>query len=79
MIRDSVLGTVYIHEADAEQARILSSLRVSMLWLSLFVCAFLVMLNLILTRAPTQRLNKLLKAIRNIRDGSYGQSIPRRA
>jgi signal transduction histidine kinase len=76
MIRDSVLGTVYIHEADAEQARILSSLRVSMLWLSLFVCAFLVMLNLILTRALTQRLNKLLKAIRNIRDGSYGQSIP---
>ena len=73
MIRDSVLGTVYIHEADAEQARILSSLRVSMLWLSLFVCAFLVMLNLILTRALTQR-QQAAKAI-----GIYATALTVRA
>lgn len=75
MYRGTTLGAVYLYEYDAEQAELLSSLQVTLRYGSLIICLLAILLSLILSKALTRNISKLLRGIRTVREGEYSHRV----
>ena len=71
--RSQTIGAVYAYEYDIEQASLLHSLQNTLLRISGAVLATVVMLSVLLSRVLTRRFGVLAGAIRQMREGDYGQ------
>ena len=71
--RSQTIGAVYAYEYDTEQATLLRNLQTTLLRISLGVLVFVVLSSFLLSRALTRRFSLLAGAIRQMREGDYGQ------
>ena len=71
--RSQTIGAVYAYEYDTEQATLLHNLQSTLLHISEAILAFVVALSLLLSRILTRRFGLLAAAIRQMREGDYGQ------
>ena len=71
--RSQTIGAVYAYEYDTEQATLLHNLQNTLLRISGAILAFVVVLSLVLSRMLTRRFGLLAAAIRQMREGDYGQ------
>ena len=72
LYQNQIIGAVYAYEYDTEQAALLEGMQANLLRLSAAVGAGVVMLSLVLSVALTGKIRELLRAIRQVREGSYG-------
>ncbi len=75
MYRGETLGAVYLYEYDAEQAQLLLSLQSTLRYLSIILFFAALLLSLILSKALTRNIGKLLGAIRTVREGEYSHRV----
>jgi len=73
--RGAVLGAVYLYEYDADQAALLLSVQANLRYLSIVVCVLALLLSLLLSKALTRNIGKLLRAIRTVREGEYSHRV----
>lgn len=71
LYQNQIIGAVYAYEYDTEQASLLIGLQGNLLRLSGVIGAVVLALSLILSRALTKKISKLLTAIRQVREGAY--------
>lgn len=71
--RNQTIGAVYAYEYDTEQATLLQNLKSTLLRISEAILVFVVLLSLLLSRVLTRRFGLLAAAIRQMREGDYGQ------
>ena len=71
--RSQTIGAVYAYEYDTEQASLLRSLQNTLLRISEAVLTTVVLLSVLLSRVLTRRFGVLAGAIRQMREGDYGQ------
>ena len=71
--RSQTIGAVYAYEYDTEQASLLRSMQNTLLRISEAVLAIVIVLSLLLSRILTRRFGVLAGAIRQMREGDYGQ------
>ncbi len=69
------LGAVYLYEYDADQAELLQTFQETLAYLSVFICVGAVTLSLVLSKALTRNIAKLLRAIRTVREGEYSHRV----
>ncbi len=67
------IGAVYAYEYDTEQATLLRNLQNTLLRISEAVLLFVAVLSILLSRVLTRRFGLLAGAIRQMREGDYGQ------
>lgn len=72
---NTIIGSVYLYEYDAEQAEILLGLQSNLRNITLLVCVFAVLVSVFLSRMVTYRMNNLLAAIRTFQEGNYTHRI----
>jgi len=73
--RGKTLGAVYLYEYDADQAELLLSVMFNLRYLSMIVCCAALLLSLLLSKALTRNIGKLLGAIRTVREGEYSHRV----
>ncbi len=73
LYQNQIIGGVYVYDYDTQQASLLESLRNNLFSISAGVAALVLGMSLIFSRQLTQRLGKLLAAIRGVREGAYNQ------
>lgn len=71
LYRDQIIGAVYAYEYDTGQAALLVGLQNNLLKLSAVIGAVVLVLSLILSKALTTKIGRLLTAIRQVREGAY--------
>lgn len=71
LYRNQIIGAVYAYEYDTEQAALLEGLQGNLLRLSAIIAVVVVGLSVVLSRALTQKIGRLLTAIRQVRAGAY--------
>ncbi|MCI9121202.1 MAG: HAMP domain-containing histidine kinase [Oscillibacter sp.] len=71
LYRNQIIGAVYAYEYDTEQAALLAGLQGNLLRLSAMVGGAVLVLSLILSKALTRKIGRLLTAIRQVREGAY--------
>lgn len=71
LYQNQIIGAVYAYEYDTEQASLLLGLQGNLLRLSGVIGAAVLVLSLVLSRALTKKISKLLTAIRQVREGAY--------
>ena len=71
--RSQTIGAVYAYEYDTEQASLLQNLQSTLLRISAAVLLFVALLSLVLSKILTRRFGLLAAAIRQMREGDYGQ------
>lgn len=69
--RGQIIGAVYAYEYDTEQAALLSGLQQNLWRISLVTGAVVLLISLALSKLLSARFNKLLAAIRIVREGDY--------
>lgn len=69
--RGQIIGAVYAYEYDTEQAALLSGLQQNLRRISVVTGAAVLLISLALSKLLTARFNKLLSAIRIVREGDY--------
>ncbi len=72
---NNLTGCAYVMEYDAEQGQLISSLRRSILGISIVLCLIVVVASLISSRAFTARLRKIMTSMRIIREGNYDHKV----
>ena len=73
--RNMVIGAVYLHERDTEQASLLLGIQHNLRSISLMICAVALVMSVIFSGAITRRIAALLRAIRIVREGEYGHRV----
>lgn len=71
LYQNQIIGAVYAYEFDTEQAALLAGLQENLLRLSGIIGAVVLALSLILSKAFTKKIRKLLTAIQQVREGAY--------
>ena len=71
LYRNQIIGAVCAYEYDTEQAALLEGLQGNLLRLSAVIAVVVAGLSVILSRALTQKIGRLLTAIRQVRAGAY--------
>lgn len=71
LYQNQIIGAVYAYEYDTEQAALLSGLQENLLRLSGVVGVCVLMLSMVFSHALTQKIGRLLTAIRQVREGAY--------
>ncbi len=69
--RGQIIGAVYAYEYDAEQAMLLSGLQQNLKRISLITGMVVLVMSLVLSKLLTARFDRLLSAIRIVRQGDY--------
>ncbi len=75
MYRGDTLGAVYLYEYDAVQAELLLTVQANLRYLSIIICCLALLLSLVLSKALTRNIGKLLRAIRTVREGEYSHRV----
>ena len=70
-----VIGGVCLFEYDADQGQLLTDIQKNLLQISIVVCALAVGVSLLLSKAITRRIARLLQAIRMVREGEYSHRV----
>ena len=73
--RNMVIGAVYLHERDTEQASLLLGIQNHLRNISFMICAVALVMSVIVSGAITRRIAALLRAIRIVREGEYGHRV----
>ena len=73
--RNMVIGAVYLHERDTEQASLLLGIQNNLRNISFVICAVALVMSVIVSGAITRRIAALLRAIRIVREGEYGHRV----
>ena len=73
--RKMVIGAVYLHERDTEQASLLLGIQNNLRNISFMICAVALVMSVIVSGAITRRIAALLRAIRIVREGEYGHRV----
>ncbi len=73
--RGMTVGAVYIDELDTEQGEMLSNIQQTLGSISMVVCALALALSIIFSRVMTRRMDRLLSAIRTVREGEYSHRV----
>ena len=71
LYHNQIIGAVYVYEYDTEQAALLDGLQENLLRLSGIIGVAVLVLSMVLSHALTQKISKLLNAIRQVREGAY--------
>ena len=71
LYQNQIIGAVYAYEYDTEQAALLEGLQENLLRLSAMIGVGALVLSLLLSRAFTKKIGRLLTAIRQVREGAY--------
>ena len=71
LYQNQIIGAVYAYEYDTEQAALLMGLQSNLLKVSAVIALVVLVLSLLLSRALTLKISKLLTAIRQVRSGAY--------
>ena len=71
LYRNQIIGAVYAYEYDTEQAALLEGLQSNLLRLSAGIAVVTLCLSGLLSQALTRKINRLLTAIRRVREGAY--------
>ncbi len=69
--RGEIIGAVYAYEYDTEQALLLRGLQGNLKRISIIVAVVVVVMSLLLSKMLTVRFNRLLSAMRIVREGNY--------
>ena len=72
LYQNQIIGAVYAYEYDVEQAALLEGLQSNLKRISLVVGAGALLLSLLLSMALTEKISRLMTAIRQVREGAYG-------
>ena len=72
LYQNQIIGSVYAYEYDVEQAALLEGLQSNLLRISAVVGVCVLALSLLLSMALTEKISRLLTAIRQVREGAYG-------
>ena len=70
-----VIGGVCLFDYDADQGGLLMDIQRNLGTISIVVCALAVAVSLLLSRAITRRIDRLLQAIRMVRQGEYSHRV----
>lgn len=70
-----VVGGVALFEYDTDQGALLLDFQRNLRSISLVVCAIAIAVSLILSRALTRRIGRLLQGIRTVREGEYSHRV----
>ncbi len=70
-----VVGGVALFEYDTDQGTLLLELQRNLRSISLVVCAIAIAVSLLLSRALTRRIGRLLQGIRTVREGEYSHRV----
>ncbi len=73
--RGMIIGAVYVYEVDMEQAALLEGMQSNLRNISLVVCALVIGMSFLFSKALTARIGALLKAIRTVREGEYSHRL----
>ena len=73
--RNMVIGAVYLHERDTEQASLLLGIQNNLRNISFVICAVALVMSVIVSGAITRRIAALLRAIRFVGVGEYGHRV----
>ena len=73
--RNMVIGAVYLHERDTEQASLLLGIQNNLRNISFMICAVALVMSVIVSGAITRRIAALLRTIRIVREGEYGHRV----
>jgi signal transduction histidine kinase len=73
--RGVTLGAVYLYEYDTEQAELLLSIQLNLRYMSIIICCLALLASLVLSKALTRNVGKLLAAIRTVREGEYSHRV----
>ena len=71
LYQNRIIGAVYAYEYDREQGALLEGLQANLLRLSALIGVVVLVLSVILSRALTRKIGRLLTAIRQVREGAY--------
>ena len=71
LYQNRIIGAVYAYEFDPEQGALLEGLQYNLLRLSALISVVVLALSVILSRALTRKIGRLLTAIRRVREGAY--------
>ncbi len=71
LYQNQIIGAVYAYEYDTEQAALLQGLQENLLRLSAVIAVVVLALSMVLSRALTRKIGRLLTAIRQVREGAY--------
>ena len=63
--RNMIVGAVYVYEADGEQAALLLGMQSNLRGISLLICAMVLVMSVLFSKALTSRIGTLLRAIRS--------------
>ena len=72
----SVIGSVYLHERDTDQADMIRSLQGRLRSISLIAGAVTLLLTVLFSRYLTRRLRTLVDGMRIVREGDYDYRVP---
>lgn len=75
LYQNQIIGAVYAYEYDTEQAALLEGLQDTLLRVSAVTAVVVLAISGILSAILTKRMDKLLTAIRLVREGDYGHQI----
>ena len=71
LYQNQIIGAVYAYEYDTEQAALLGGLQETLLRLSIMIGTVALVLSGVLAAALTKKIDQLLTAIRQVREGAY--------
>ena len=72
LYQNQIIGAVYAYEYDTEQAALLEGLQFNLLRLSGVISVLVLVICVVLSIALTGKIRELMRAIRQVREGSYG-------
>lgn len=73
--RGETLGAVYLYEYDGVQAELLLSVQANLRYISILICAFALLLTLVLSKLLNRGMSRLLSGIRSVREGEYSHRV----
>ena len=75
MSKGVAIGTVYVHEEDEEQGRILMDMQRTLRNISIIVACFSVAMVVFITWSVMRRITSIFKAIKFVREGEYNYRV----
>ena len=72
---NNLIGAVYIMEYDTDQGRLIQSLQMNILTVTLTLTVVLLVFSLIFSSAFSHRLRKIMASMRIIREGGYSHKV----
>ena len=73
--RSMIIGAVYVYEVDTGQAELLLGMQSNLRGISIVICAMVLGMSLLFSKALTSRIGALLRAIRIVREGEYNHRV----